>query len=233
MMFRRLARILTDRGQNDIQRISAIYDTAAPTWDDTYAVAENRVLSDAWRQGLADSLYGDVLEIGAGTGETLKRLIANPARVTGYTGVDISTGMLAELQRHASGAPFPVTVQHANAENLAMFPDQSFDCVTCSLLLCTVPDPKLAMLEMARVCKPNGRIVLIEHVLAPNPIVRLGLKMAAPVQARHIACHLDRQTDKTLREVGFRIEREESRWFGIFRFIIARPPHAPPHVRVQ
>jgi ubiquinone/menaquinone biosynthesis C-methylase UbiE len=220
----RLRRIALDRSPNNLQRIARIYDEQAPSWDRREGRGENLVLGRAYRERLARMLDGNVLEIGVGTGETLRRLQAANFPIDSYTGIDVSTGMLAQASKYIEPSPFPVTLQQMNAENLTSFPDNAFDTVTASLVLCTVPNPEAALREMARVVKPEGKIVLIEHVLAKNPLVRTAMKALAPVQRRHMACHIDRRTDRMLRDLGFRVERDESRVLGIVHLMVARPP---------
>lgn len=215
----------TDRSGDDIQRIARIYDARAAHWDEREARAENRVVGDAYRDRVAAELEGDVLEIGTGTGETLRRLRKiGSGRVTSFTGVDISTAMLAQASRYKGAMAFPVALHQANAESLAMFGDATFDTVTCSLVLCTVPDQEAALREMARVVKPDGKIVLLEHVLSPNPLLKPLMKAVAPLQVRAMGCHIDRNTHRIVRNLGFRVEQDQSRVLGIFHLIVARPP---------
>lgn len=221
-------RVASDVGTADLQRIARIYDARADHWDDREARAENRIVGDAFRDGLAAELHGDVLEVGVGTGETLRRLQARRNNdVTSFTGVDLSTGMLGQAAKLRDTMPFQVTLHQANAESLAMFGDASFDTVTSSLVLCTVPDQEAALREMARVVKPEGSIVLLEHVLSSNPFLKPLMKVAAPFQARAMGCHIDRRTDQIIRKLGFRVEQDRSRVFGIFHLIVARPPRRP------
>lgn len=220
----RLRRVVLDRSPNDLQRISRIYDERAPTWDRREARGERLVVGTAFRDRLARMLEGNVLEIGVGTGETLQRLQSARLRVESYTGVDVSMGMLAQASKYTETSPFPVSLRQMNAEALTAFPDNAFDTVTASLVLCTVPDPVSALGEMARVVKPDGKIVLIEHVLAKNPLLGTTQKVLAPLQRRHMACHIDRPTNLMLRDLGFRVERDDARFFGIVHLIVARPP---------
>ncbi|HWV24115.1 MAG TPA: methyltransferase domain-containing protein [Thermomicrobiales bacterium] len=219
----RLRRIAQDRSPSDLQRITSIYDQHAPRWDEIEGRGEGRVVGD-FRDRLAGVLQGDVLEIGIGTGATLRHLTESSSSITSYTGIDLSAGMLAEAEKLVPGSPFPVTLRQMNAEDLSAFPDETFDTVTASLVLCTVPDAEAALREMARVVKPDGRIVLIEHVLAPNPVIAAGMKVVAPLQRRHMACNIDRRTDRLVREMGFRVERDDARFLGIVHLIVARPP---------
>lgn len=220
----RIRRILADRSPNDIQRLTRIYDAAAPDWDRREGRVERLALGRNWRRRLATQAVGDVLEIGIGTGPNLRELVEHPGDVLSYTGTDISTGMLGQAKVHADRAPFPVTLRQMNAESLSIFPDNYFDTVISTLTFCTVPDYQAAVKEMARVCRPNGRIILIEHVLSPNPLVKAAQKVAAPLQSRNMGCHLDRPTDRFLRDAGYRIERDDSRLLGVVHLIVARPP---------
>jgi ubiquinone/menaquinone biosynthesis C-methylase UbiE len=56
----------------------------------------------------------------------------------------------------------------ARAEDLP-FEDSSFDCVTCTMVLCTVPEPMEALAEVARVLKPGGKFLFLEHVRSEDP----------------------------------------------------------------
>lgn len=211
-----------DRG-NELTRVTAIYDDIAPSWDGRQGLVERRLMGEAMRASLASHLTGDVLEIGTGTGATLPFLDPNGGAITSLTGTDLSQGMLLEARRTARSRDLPVALVRMNAGALA-FPDAAFDTVTASLTLCTVPDPALALREMGRVLKPNGRIVLLEHVRARNPLIALSQRALTPLQVRMLGCHLDRRTDRLVGELRFRVEHEETRFFGVFHLIVARPP---------
>ena len=217
---------MTASGQdhnNQLTRVAAIYDGIAPTWDGRQGLVERRLMGEAMRASLAGHLTGDVLEIGTGTGATLPFLDPKASAITSMTCTDLSLGMLREARQTARSRDLPVSLVRMNAEGLA-FADATFDTVTTSLTLCTVPDPARALGEMARVLRPEGRIVLLEHVRARNPLLALSQWALTPLQVRMLGCHLDRRTDRLVRELGFRVEHEETRFFGIFHLIVARPP---------
>ncbi len=205
-------------------RVTAIYDEIAPTWDARQGFVERVLMGEAMRHALADALRGNVLEIGTGTGATFRGMVSR-GTITSLTGTDLSQGMLREAKQSTAGLNVPVSLVRMDAMALA-FPDGTFDTVTTSLVLCTVPDPARALREMARVCTPDGRIVLLEHVRAPNLLIALLQRLLTPMQKRMLGCHLDRQTDRLVRDLGFRVEHEETRFFDIFHLIIARPPRS-------
>ena len=210
-----------DTQSQEIQRISTIYDRMAPTWDARQRAMERRLMGgDALRRSLAHWLRGDVLEIGSGTGATIPFVEFGSDKVTSFTATDISSGMLERARTIAAGND-RIHFALMPADSLA-FPDASFDTVTCSLVLCSVPDPVKALQEMSRVCKPGGRIILLEHVRAHNRLIALIQKIVTPLQARMIGCHFDRPTDQILRDLGFAVEREERRFFDIFVLLVAR-----------
>jgi ubiquinone/menaquinone biosynthesis C-methylase UbiE len=213
---------MTTPANPEVARVAAIFDRIAPTWDRRVGFLERKAMGQAMRMALADELHGDVLEIGAGTGPTL-RLLAGSTRITSYTGVDISEGMLAEAREATPRPDVPITLRQMDATRLE-FPDASFDTVTTSLTLCTVPDPARTLREMARVCRPDGRVVLLEHVRAPNRLLAWLQARLTPLQVRMLGCHFDRPTDQLVRELGFVVERDETRFFGIFHLMVARPP---------
>ena len=202
----------------NLRRVASIYDDIAPTWDRQAGLAERWLIGTSIRKALGKQLRGDVLEIGTGSGSTLPYVTFGDSAVQSFTGTDLSPGMLNQIA-------FPdsrVRLAQMSADRLA-FPDQTFDVVTCSLVLCTVPDPERALREMSRVCKSDGRMVLLEHVLARNPLIAWLQRKMSPAQERLLGCHLDRQTDRLVRDLGFELISERRRLFGIFVLSVARP----------
>lgn len=190
-------------------RIAEIYDRLAPTWNTRTGALERGFVGTELRAELGRQLHGDVLEIGSGTGATLPHIDA--ARVASFTATDLSQGMLDQIPRDG----YPVRRVLASADALP-FADGTFDVVTCSLVLCTVPDPAAAIREMARVCKPGGTLLLLEHVRARNPLLAGLQRLLTPLQVRRMGCHFDRPTDRLVREMGFEPFLERRRFFGIF-----------------
>lgn len=219
-----MRKFFTDRTPPDRTKLARIYDGHASTWLQRESRLETRLASEQWRDDLIAELKGDVLELGIAAGDSLNRMGRYDHSVTTYSGIDISPGMIQEARGVAKRLSIPVSLQVADAENLDMFADDSFDTVTASLVFCTIPDVPKALAEIARVLRPDGRLVAIEHVLSPNWVVGKLQKLVAPVQLRAMGCHLDRTTAETLSDYGFILEEHRRRVVGVMRFIIARPP---------
>ena len=116
-------------------------------------------MEDKRRQVLGEA-RGRTLEIGSGTGINLDNY---GAEVTELVLSEPDRHMVALLRRKVEGSSRPATVVDAPAGKLP-FEDESFDTVTLVYVLCTVPDPGAALREIARVLKPGGRLLFIEHV---------------------------------------------------------------------
>jgi ubiquinone/menaquinone biosynthesis C-methylase UbiE len=117
-----------------------------------------------YRQQLLSGAYGDVLEIGAGSGLNLPHY---PAAVRGITTVDPNVGMNKRLRRRIEAINIPVDQRVASGEQLP-FDAATFDCVVTTMTLCSIPDVPRALAEVFRVLKPGGRYLFMEHGLSPD-----------------------------------------------------------------
>ena len=200
-------------------RVRAVYDRRAASYDRSVGRAE-RLLLGGLRTAFGAELRGETLEVAVGSGLNLPYY---SAAVTRAVGVDLSRGMLAQARRRAADIGCPIVLVQADAERLP-FADAAFDSVAVSLALCTVPRPRVALRELARVCRAEGRVVLLEHVRSPVGPVAGVQRLLSPLQERLIGCHLARETVDEARRLGFAIGSERERLFGIFRLVVARPP---------
>jgi ubiquinone/menaquinone biosynthesis C-methylase UbiE len=202
-------------------RIRRLYDERAATYDRSLGLVE-RLVVGSLRRSFGEALAGKTLEVSIGSGLNLPYF--TPA-VTSATGVDLSPEMLRVARERADDLGVVIELIEADAEALP-FPDNSFDTVAISLALCTIPDPAAALREMARVCRPEGRVVMLEHVRSTAPTLALAQRMLSPLNERAIGCHLDRQSFDLARSLGFRLDTTHSRLFGAVRLAIGRPPAA-------
>ncbi len=117
----------------------------------------------------------DILDLATGTADVLITLVKDNPNVKRGIGVDPSSNML-ELGRkkiEALGLQEKLMLQHGDAQALH-FLDNTFDCVVISFGIRNVPDLRLGLLEMYRVTKPGGRLLILELSKPANPLLRMG-----------------------------------------------------------
>jgi ubiquinone/menaquinone biosynthesis C-methylase UbiE len=109
---------------------------------------------------------GRTLDIGSGTGSNIPLF---PPQVSELALAEPDRHMQASLRRRLEQEDRSgIELVEAPAEDLP-FADSSFDCVVCTMVLCTVPDPPKALAEAARVLKPGGKLLFLEHVRSEDP----------------------------------------------------------------
>jgi ubiquinone/menaquinone biosynthesis C-methylase UbiE len=202
----------------ETDRIRRLYDERAETYDRSLGLME-RVALGPFRREFGALLEGETLEVAIGSGLNLP---SYSPRVTRATGVDLSSEMLRKARERAEALGLPIDLRQADAEALP-FADASFDTVAISLALCTIPDPEKALRELSRVCRPTGRIVLLEHVRSTAGPLALAQRALSPLNERSIGCHLARETVDLARALGFTIDEERRRLFGAVRLVTMRP----------
>ncbi len=172
-----------------------------------------------WRQLLWSKVEGaQILEIGVGTG---KNFPYYPPGVE-ITAIDLSDRMLARARDKAATRQVKVRLQQMDVQQL-QFPDNTFDTVVLSFVFCSVPDPLRGLEEAARVCKPGGKVVLLEHVLSTNRIMAWLMNLLNPLVVRIGGENINRRTVVTLVRSGLSLEQVTnlSRG-GVFQLIEAR-----------
>jgi phosphatidylethanolamine/phosphatidyl-N-methylethanolamine N-methyltransferase len=199
-------------------KTQARYNRIAPIYDVMEIFAERRFTP--WRQKLWSEVPdGQILEVGVGTG---KNFPYHPAGVE-VTGVDLSDRMLARARQKAEKLGYSIQLHEMDAQQLD-FPDDSFDAAAATFVFCSVPDPERGLREMARVVKPGGRIVLLEHVRIDQPaIIGKVMDLLDPLVARLMGPHINRRTAETVRRAGLEVERvEDLTPRGLVKLIVAR-----------
>lgn len=175
----------------------------------------------AWRRRVWSAIEGDrILEVGVGTG---KNLPFHPKdRVV--VAVDLSERMLARAKRRAAASGIPVEPTVMDVQSLA-FPDGSFDTAVGTFVFCSVPEPRRGLVELRRVLRPGGKLILLEHVRADGRWAGRLLDRLDPIVSRLVGAHVNRRTVATVAESGFRLERVES-LNRLVRLIEARNPES-------
>lgn len=157
-----------------------------------------------FRERIIEAAQERVLEIGSGSGLNLE--LYKPG-VREVLALEPDPQLRVMAQRHARQASCPVTFLSASADQIPL-DDKSVDTVVTTWTLCTIPDAERALREMRRVLKPAGRLLFVEHGLAPDKNIEWWQNKLTPLW-RHISggCHLNRKTDDLICAAGFRIEK--------------------------
>lgn len=206
----------------DATRIREIYDSLAPGYDRREALLEWAMFR-RYRRNVLAWAGGETLEVGIGTGRSLPHYPSD-CRITG---VDLSERMLQVAQGRAKRLGREVQLFPMDAHELE-FPDDQFDTVVSNLTVCTFVDPIRALAEMARVAKPQGRILLLEHGRSPYRPVSWVLDRMAPITVARQGCHPNRNVVALVQAAGLIVLKAERRAAGIVQIVRARPPQ-PTH----
>jgi len=189
---------------------SAIYDRAMRS-------TEEAGMREIRRETLA-AARGRTIDIGAGTGLNVELY---PEGIAELVLAEPDEHMLNRLRPKVATWGRDVDVVQAPADRLP-FDDDSFDTAVFTLVLCTVPDPAAALREAARVLKPGGELLFVEHVRSPEPgLARWQDRLERPWMFLGDGCHCNRDTVATIETSPFEIERVER----------GELPKAPPLVR--
>ncbi len=168
------------------------------------------------RKRLLGHAKGKTLEVGVGTGRNLG-LYPDDVELAG---IDVSANMLARARRVAERLDRPIELEIADVQDLP-HGDASLDTVTATCVFCSVADPVAGLREVARVVRPDGQVLLLEHVRPSNPLLGWLADRVAPLIARLMGPEINRRTEDNVAAAGLYIA-EIRRW-GIWREIHARP----------
>ncbi|HWP33255.1 MAG TPA: class I SAM-dependent methyltransferase [Solirubrobacterales bacterium] len=202
--------------------MGGIYDA---TWGRVFSALYDRMLSGTEEAGLREirrqtlaRAVGRTIDIGAGTGANIGLY---PASVSELVLAEPDPHMLKRLQPKLADAGVAARVVEAPAAALP-FEDSSFDTAVFTLVLCTVPDPTAALAEAARILKPGGRLLFVEHVRSENPkLARWQDRLERPWRFCGDGCHCNRDTVATIEASPLTVEAVEK----------GKLPSSPPIVR--
>jgi SAM-dependent methyltransferase len=187
-----------------------IYDA---TWGRAFSAIYDALLKGTEEAGLRErrrevlaAARGRTIDIGAGTGANLGLF---PDDVTGLVMAEPDPHMVKRLRGKVAEAGADVELVEAGAERLP-YEDASFDTAIFTLVLCTVPDPAAALAEAARVLKPGGQLLFVEHVRAQDPgVARWQDRLEGPWRFFGDGCHCNRDTVATIEASPLTLESVE------------------------
>lgn len=187
-----------------------IYDN---TWGRIFSAIYDPLLKGTEEAGLRErrretlsAAYGRTIDIGAGTGANLDLF---PAGLERIVMAEPDPHMTKRLRRKLAESRADVELVEAGAERLPV-EDASFDTAVFTLVLCTVPDPAAALAEAARVLKPGGQLLFVEHVRAEDAgLARWQDRLESPWRLFADGCRCNRDTVATIEASPLTLESVE------------------------
>jgi SAM-dependent methyltransferase len=183
----------------------------AAIYDPSLWIGE-RAAMRRYRHDLLIRARGRTLEIGSGTGLNLAHY---PDDVDDLVLAEPDPSMRKRLESAVRRSDHKARVIDAHAEQLP-FADTSIDTIVSTLVLCTVNAPDLALSEIARVLRPDGQLLFIEHVRSDSAtLARWQDRFARPWQRFAGGCRCDRATLELMDACGFQLEARPAAWLAM------------------
>lgn len=190
---------MAHRSESTTEKQRRVWDKSAPGYDAQMAFFE-KVWFTGGREWVCSRATGKVLEVAVGTGRNLPYY---PPDVD-LTGVDLSPRMLEIARERLAELGREAVLLEGDAEALP-FDDASFDTVVCALGLCSIPDNARAVAEMARVLRPGGRLLLLDHVGSTFAPLRWGQRLVEAASIRLAGEHFTRRQLGHVRAAGLEV----------------------------
>lgn len=200
-----------------IAEIDDVYARYAD-WIDRLAVLD-RLKTGRYRRRQFGDVDGRVLDVACGTGTNFP-YFRDRAEVVG---VDVSPEMLAKARETLEELPITGDLHRMDAQSLA-FPTDSFQTVVSALSTCTFPDPVAALDEMARVCRPGGRVLLLEHGRSDVAPLARYQEWRADAHFERSGCRLTQEPLEVVGASGLTVVETDTALLGTITTIEAVPP---------
>ena len=169
------------------------------------------------KRRILNSLKGKILEVGVGTGASLRYYDFKNIE---YYGIDISDNMLYEAKKKFKNIPEKVNLQIGNIEKLN-FPSDHFDIVVSCDVFCTISNPIRGFKEIRRVLRKDGRYIAFEHVKSKNRILGKIMDLINLIVSSKIATNINRKLVEHMKKAGLKIILDRNIHLDIIKFIIA------------
>ncbi len=185
--------------------MKSTYARWAPVYDRTFGAATVKGRHKAVGYINAQPI-DTALEVGVGTGLALPHYRADLA----VTGIDYSEDMLEKARARVQKAQLRnVRALHQMDARDLDFPDASFDLVAAMHIVSVVPEPERVMSEIARVCKPGGKVVITNHFAREAGLLSMLERLSAPLE-NLLGWHSDFDMQRILGEADLEVIEQSS-----------------------
>lgn len=205
--------------ERDNAKVQRSWAKRATSYDKSIGFFERKVFGTEHRQWACQRAAGKTLEIAVGTGLNLSHY---PSGVS-VTGLDLSPEMIEIARERANSVEIEVELIQGDAHQLE-FPDDAFDTVVATYSLCNIPDPERAVAEMKRVLRPDGKLILVDHIRSTVRPVFWVQKAIEFVTSRLEGEHMTRRPLRYVEAQGFEVLERQRMRAGIVERLVARPP---------
>jgi len=188
----------------DIKAVQNSYARWAPVYDRTFGA-----LTNGGRRRAVDyinSRSGSVLEVGVGTGLSLEHYRPELQ----VTGIDFSQDMLGKAREKVQAMRLEHVKELRQMDaRMLDFPDGQFDTIAAMHVLSVVPEPEKVMAQIARVCKPGGKVVITNHFVRKQGVLASLEQLFAPF-ANTIGWHSDFEIETVLQEETLALDEQRT-----------------------
>jgi len=171
------------------------------------------------RPELFAGMNGAIMDAGVGTGRNMEFYPANAHVV----GIDVSPRMLERARRQRERLGIDVELRELDVTKTD-FPDDHFDHVVATFLFCVLdPSEQLpALRELARICKPDGTIRLLEYCYSADPWRRFVMRLWVPWVRFAYGAAFDRDTERYIETAGLELVSARFLYVDIIKMLELR-----------
>lgn len=187
----------------DRDKIERVYTTYASFYDQVFGKVFQEGRESAIRN-LNVQPGEHVLEVGVGTGIALP-MYPSHCRIVG---IDLSEGMLSKAKERAETLQLSHVKLHLMDAGAMEFDDDSFDTVVAAYVVTAVPDYRKVVNEMIRVCRPGGRIIMLNHFSNGNRVINAVERVLSPL-TKHLGWRTDLSLNTVLEGTSLHVARKQ------------------------
>jgi ubiquinone/menaquinone biosynthesis C-methylase UbiE len=209
---------------SDNNKIRKRYNRVAPIYDSLESMMEKGKMG-SWRKRLWQRVEetlpksnGILLEAGVGTGKNIQYY---PNDVELYA-IDFSDKMLEKARVKADESDQEINLLQMDIQNLD-FPDNFFDVIVTSCVFCSVPDPVKGLKELKRVCKDDGKVLMLEHMRSKKEPIGKMMDLFNWISLYTYGANINRRTIENINKAGLSIKEVNNLFFDIVKEMVLEP----------
>jgi len=208
----------------DLHKVERVYTSYAGVYDKIFGRVFHEGRESAIRN-LNVQPNERILEVGVGTGIALPMY----PRHCEIVAIDFSEGMLEIARRRATEHHMSHVTLHRMDAGAMEFGDSTFDTVVAAYVVTAVPDYRKVVSEMIRVCRPGGRIIMLNHFSNDNKMVAAVEKVISPL-TKHLGWRTDLSLDNVLEGTELHVARKQNvnplRFWALVECVNCKNGHA-------